>query len=215
MERLPSSDGTSPLNSFPERFSDSRFERLPSSGGTFPLNLFQGRYRLVTRPALSVVTPCHSPIGASLRPVPVVRPILPVRGVVERDQRALSDADVSASVLVGAGMGVSVGVGVLVGIGVGVLVGTGVGVLVGIGAGVLVGVGVSVRVGIGAGVLVGIGVGVLVGVGAGVLVGVKVGAGVGTALGVGAAVGGTVVPTSAARDNAGACVGGGSDVSAG
>ena len=40
----------------------------------------------MTRPSLSVVTPCHSPHGGVAQPVAVVEPVRSVRGVVEGDQ---------------------------------------------------------------------------------------------------------------------------------
>ena len=58
--------GTHPINWFPARSIHARLARLPNSDSISPLNWFSLRFSLVTRPLLSVVTPIHSLIGASL-----------------------------------------------------------------------------------------------------------------------------------------------------
>ena len=58
--------GTHTLKSLLPRCSSTRLERLPSSGGISPLKALSRRLSSVTRPSPSVLTPSHSPRGASL-----------------------------------------------------------------------------------------------------------------------------------------------------
>ena len=51
---------------FPPRSSRSRFVRSPRASGTAPVRPFPASSSRVTRPAASVVTPYHSPSGASV-----------------------------------------------------------------------------------------------------------------------------------------------------
>ena len=66
LERLPNSAGISPLKSLLWRYSSLRLERLPSSAGISPLKLLSSGTNAITRPSSLVVTPYHSPRGASL-----------------------------------------------------------------------------------------------------------------------------------------------------
>ena len=66
LTKLPSSAGMGPVKSFPPRFSDPRLTKLPSSAGMGPVKSFPPRLSHVTRPAASVDTPNHSPIGADV-----------------------------------------------------------------------------------------------------------------------------------------------------
>ena len=75
-----------PLNWFSWRYRRVRLVRLPNSGGSSPLNWFSWRSSPVTRPLAAVVTPSHSPIGASLSQLRLY-PVFAIRGVVEGDQR--------------------------------------------------------------------------------------------------------------------------------
>ena len=104
----------------------------------------------MTRPVWSVVTPCHSPIGASVSQL-----VLSAQCAPSVDSYSASSAGLSM------GQGVAVGVGVSVGGGVGdggICVGEGVAVRVG-GGGVAVWDGVGAPVGSAVGVVTGVGVG--------------------------------------------------------
>ena len=66
MVRSPSAAGIGPLNGLSESRSDSRLVRSPSAAGSAPCTLLDERFNAVTRPSLSVVTPCHSSRGLPL-----------------------------------------------------------------------------------------------------------------------------------------------------
>ena len=64
--RRPSSGGMAPVRALWWRSSTRRAVRCPSSVGMVPVSSLWPRSSLVTRPRSSVVTPYHSPTGASV-----------------------------------------------------------------------------------------------------------------------------------------------------
>ena len=63
---MPNSGGICPANLLPARPSHSRLAKLPNSGGICPVKLLLKSGNSVTWPPSPVVTPYHSPMGASL-----------------------------------------------------------------------------------------------------------------------------------------------------
>ena len=65
-ERSLSSGGTGPVNWLPQRLRLVKLAKPPNSAGRLPVNPFWPKTIPETRLSPSVVTPCHSPMGASV-----------------------------------------------------------------------------------------------------------------------------------------------------